>query len=125
MNRTLRSVMSAATLVVLPLASHADAPRGAVEACSQAFIEHLSATHGPANYRFARPVSPEPASGSLSARMSRRVDVDLVATSTSTGKVIARGECTATPSGKLLAMTTRPVGSPKTAPTRVSTRTAP
>lgn len=124
MNRTFRFLLSAATLVAMPLASHADAPRGAVEACSQAFIEYLSTTHGPANYRFVPPDSSGPDAGSLSARTSRRVEVDLVATSTSTGKVIARGECTATHSGKLLAMSSRPATASKTMPTRVSTRTA-
>ncbi len=124
MNRTLSALISAATLATLPLAAHADPPHGALEACSQAFIEHLSATHGAASYRFVPPASSGSTSYSPGARMSRRIDLDLVATSTSTGKVIARAECTATRSGELLSMTTRPAGSSRATALRVSTRTA-
>ena len=121
MHRSLSTLIRTAALAALPLSVHAEAPSAALETCSQAFIEHLSGTHGPANYRFMPPAS-SAAPRYVGARTSRRVEIDLVATAASTGSVIARAECTATATGELIAMTTRPAGSSRTMPVRVSTR---
>jgi hypothetical protein len=122
MNRSLSRLFGAAVLSVAPFTIHAAEP--ALETCSQTFIAHLAATHGPAHYRFATPPA-APASDSPSTRMSRRIEIDLVARATSTGKLIATAACTATVEGELIAMTLRPAGSTHRTPIQVSKRDTP
>lgn len=122
MNRSLSSLIGAAVLSAAPFTVHAAEP--ALETCSQTFIAHLAAAHGPAHYRFV-PTPSAPASDSPVTRMSRRVEIDLVARATSTGRVIATAACTATVSGELVAMTMRPAGSSRASALRVSTRSTP
>ncbi|HSC07533.1 MAG TPA: hypothetical protein VLD59_11965 [Steroidobacteraceae bacterium] len=121
MNRSLSCLFSVAMLSATPLTIHAAEP--ALETCSQTFIAHLAAAHGPAHYRFA-PTPGAPIGDSPSTRM-KRVEIDLVARATSTGKVIATAACTATVEGELIAMTLRPAGSTHMTPTRISARDTP
>ena len=121
MNRSLSCLLSVAVLSATPLTIHAAEP--VLETCSQTFIAHLAAMHGPAHYRFA-PTPAAPLGDSPSTRM-KRVKIDLVARTTSTGKVIATATCTATVEGELIAMTLRPAGSTYLTRIRVSNRDTP
>jgi hypothetical protein len=123
MNRSLPSLIGVAVLSTAAFTVHAAEP--ALETCSQTFIAHLAAAHGPAHYRFAPPPAAAPASDSPSTRTSRRVEIDLVARATSTGKVIATAACTATIAGDLVALTMRPAGSPHATSIRVSSSDTP
>ena len=122
MIRTFSGLICATTLAALPLVSHADAKEKALDTCTQAFIQHLSSTHGDANYRVAKPTARAFMSGSSTVYQNRRIGLSLTATSVPSGDVIARADCTTTASGELIAMTSRPASTSQPKSLRVSAR---
>jgi len=95
-------------LLMQPEAARADDEADALEACSAAFIRHLSETIGPANYRFVpsprEPFSTEDHRMSVAARVGDKYL--LTATRRETGKVVARSACSPTRTGVQLAAPT-------------------
>jgi len=120
--RTLSSLVTAASLLALPLVAAADSAEKALFACSEAFIQHLSTTHGPANYRVAKPTGIAMTDSPLTAYHKRRIELTLTATETSSGNVIAMMECSAKPSGEVIATTHVPADSARAAALRLSAR---
>lgn len=108
--RTLSCLLTATALATLPLESHAENVERAMNTCTQAFIEHLAATHAAANYRIENPAGYS-SSGNVSAVHSpRRIELRLTATQGGSGAVLARADCTATRAGDLITLTNVPAG---------------
>ncbi|HEY4647174.1 MAG TPA: hypothetical protein VIH25_12965 [Steroidobacteraceae bacterium] len=120
--RTLSCLVTAASLVVLPVVATAGSAEKAVSTCSEAFIQHLSTTYGPANYRVAKPAGIAITDSPVTAYHKRRIELTLTAVEKSSGNLIAMMECTAKPSGELIATTHVPADSARAAALRLSAR---
>lgn len=103
--RTLSCLLAATALAALPLESHAENVEKAMNTCTQAFIEHLAATHGAANYRVENPTDSSSSGNVRAVHSPRRIELRLTATQAGSGAVLARADCTATRAGDLIALT--------------------
>ena len=111
--RTLSSLVTAASLAMLPLIVAAGGEAKALDNCATAFVEHLKTVHPEATYRVAKPavIGLSSARSDATGYASRKHELTLTSTETKTGKVLAMVSCTTKRSGELVAMTSLAVDS--------------